>query len=252
MRLTNILRTNIKDLPKNWANFPERYVKKQTQFIEWETPKLPNYQRKVTRWRKNAYHDMFDPWTLEFERQNGPRVYQPRIYVEPHKRFPVFKGDMVEVLTGKDKGKTGLVCLVVPERNWVCVERLNLSYRLQERGADNPGIVLAEAMPLLLNRDVRLIDPSDKQATVTEWRFDDEGNEVRVSTRTGRIIPLPTRALETYDFKVAEYYNEQPKDTKKADLQTVTFVPRVTTFEMDIMEQMGIKDDRIPHQMYWY
>ena len=31
----------------------------------------------------------------------------------------------VQILKGKDKGKTGIVCLVVKERNWCFVEGLN-------------------------------------------------------------------------------------------------------------------------------
>lgn len=38
------------------------------------------------------------------------------------------------------------------------------------------------------------------------WRYTDEGEEVRVSVRTGRIIPVPDAAEETYDYKEKRYY----------------------------------------------
>lgn len=44
-----------------------------------------------------------------------------------------------------------------------------------------------------------------KPATV-EWRYTEEGEKVRVSARTGRIIPLPNQAEETYDYKIKAAY----------------------------------------------
>ncbi len=38
------------------------------------------------------------------------------------------RGDRVELLVGKDKGKQGLVNYMVEERNWVMVEGLNCDY----------------------------------------------------------------------------------------------------------------------------
>lgn len=50
-----------------------------------------------------------------------------------------FKGDRVEVLVGKDKGKQGIINYVVQERNWVCVEGLNCEYVTQGATKDFPG-----------------------------------------------------------------------------------------------------------------
>lgn len=52
-----------------------------------------------------------------------------------------------------------------------------------------------------------------------EWRYTEEGEKVRVSTRTGRIIPIPKMAEETPDYKTKATYAEQDKDTT-ADLVT--------------------------------
>jgi len=106
--------------------------------------------------------------------------------------------------------------------------------------------------PLLVPRDVALVDPSDHKPTAIEWRYDEEGNKVRVSVRTGRIIPIPSLAQETIDFKTREVYLDQPKDTKADEFKKTTFVPKVKTFEMEIMDEMGIKEERIPYPMYWY
>lgn len=83
-------------------------------------------------------------------------------------------------------------------------------------------------------------------------RFTEDGQEVRVSTRTGRIIPVPATAEETIDYKSKNSYKEQPKDTTADVIKEITFKPNLRTFEMDIMENMGIKEDRVPPKSYWY
>ena len=35
-------------------------------------------------------------------------------------------------------------------------------------------------------------------------------------------------------------------------IEEITFQPKLSTFEMDIMEEMGIEEDRIPKKSYWY
>lgn len=106
--------------------------------------------------------------------------------------------------------------------------------------------------PLLVTTEISLVDPSDLKPTTFEWRYTQEGQKVRVSTRTGRIIPFPASMEETKDYKTKATYKEQPKDTVADVIKEITFQPKLRTFEMDIMENMGIKEDRIPPKTYWY
>lgn len=46
--------------------------------------------------------------------------------------------------------------------------------------------------------------------------------------------------------------SEKDKDTLEEHLSKVTFVPKLKTFEMDIMDEYGIKEDRVPAKTYWY
>lgn len=45
---------------------------------------------------------------------------------------------------------------------------------------------------------------------------------------------------------------ESEKDTKEDDLKKITFKPLLKTFEMDVMDEMDIKEDRVPAPTYWY
>ena len=251
MRLTAILNC-VSKLPKNYANFPESYIKEKLKFIRYKTPRGRNFQRYTERYNLDPYYDEHRPWTAEFQENNSDGYRLPHIYVEPLKRFPIFKGDRVEILTGKDKGKFGVVSYTVEERNWVYVEGLNLRHKILRKSYKNPGIVNTDEAPLLINRDVALIDPEDRLPTDVEWRYNETGQIVRVSTRTERIIPIPSRAFETIDYRFPDAYDEQEKDTKAEDVEAITFEPEAKTFEMDIMEKMNIKEERTPYPLYWY
>lgn len=144
-----------------------------------------------------------------------------------------FRGDRVEVLVGKDKGKQGIVTQVIPERNWVMVEGLNWHYRTVGVEEGFPGILIKSEAPLdvslitwnfmlviiklyviyQVTKDLRLVDPSDLQGTEYEWRYTEEGEKVRVSARTGRLIPIPETNNQTHDYKTPGAYIEREKDT---------------------------------------
>ena len=46
--------------------------------------------------------------------------------------------------------------------------------------------------------------------------------------------------------------DNKEKDTPEAVLKEVTFKPKLCTFEQEIMEKMGIKEDRKPARTFWY
>lgn len=163
-----------------------------------------------------------------------------------------FRGDRVEILVGKDKGKQGIVSQVIQERNWVIVEGLNCHFRRVGAERDFPGILIQSESPLLVTNQVKLVDPHDLLAAEVEWRFTEEGEKVRVSTRTGRLIPIPKANQETKDFKTESMYIAKEKDTEGNLVAEVTFKPQLQTFEMDIMKSMGIEEDGVPKKTYWY
>lgn len=194
---------------------------------------------------------MNKPWTGQFRQQNMPGTIRKKVFLEPVAEWSYFRGDRVEILVGKDKGKHGLISQVLPERNWVVVEGLNWHYRKVGADKEYPGVLIRSEAPLQLDQ-VRLVDPSDLEGTDHEWRYTEEGEKVRVSSRTGRIIPIPESNNETHDYKAKSAYIEREKDTPGKLIGEVTFQPKLCTFEMDIMEDMGIKEDGIPKKTYWY
>lgn len=61
-----------------------------------------------------------------------------------------FRGDRVQVLTGPDQGKQGIISQVIEERNWVIVEGLNTKLVSHGKTKTFPGIVVKEERPLLV------------------------------------------------------------------------------------------------------
>jgi large subunit ribosomal protein L24 len=100
------------------------------------------------------------------------------------------RDDEVIVISGKDRGKTGRVLRVDPQRQRVFVEGLNLVKRhtrpQQVRGAqraEQVGGVIEREGPIHVS-NVMLIDPKDKKPT--RLGIAREGGErVRVTRRSG-------------------------------------------------------------------
>ncbi|KAJ8924279.1 hypothetical protein NQ315_007071 [Exocentrus adspersus] len=252
MRITNFLFDKVGKWSKQFSNLPDRYIKRAMEQVYWRNPKGIQYKPNAVVKRKKYHFSVHRPWTGEFRQENSPGRLHPKVFVEPIKEWSFFRGDRVEILVGKDKGKQGIIKQIFQERNWVIVEGLNC--KLKQIGDDKEfsGVYIQEEKPLLVTTDVKLVDPSDLTATTIEWRFTEDGDKVRVSTRTGRIIPIPASVEETIDYKTKATYLEQPKDTKADAVTEITFEPKLATFEMDIMEKMGIKDDRVPPKSFWY
>lgn len=98
------------------------------------------------------------------------------------------KGDTVEIIAGKDKGKSGKVLNVNPTTERIIVEKVNMVTKHQKpnQKVQQGGIVHQEA-PIHVS-NAMLIDPKDKKATRVSFKVLEDGKKVRVSTRTGEEI----------------------------------------------------------------
>lgn len=253
MRLTSSLFSKMGEWSKKYANLPDRYINRVMEKVYWKPPPgKPQFLPRKKVATKKFYFSIHRPWTTQFQHENFNIKRREFVPVEPIKNWSFFRGDRVEVTVGIDKGKQGIVKDIIQERNWIIVQGLNTKKIIYGKTKDFPGICTLIEQPLLVTKQVLLVDPYDLKGTSIEWRYTEEGKEVRVSSRTGRIIPIPVSSAETVDYKSAELYNEQPKDTDVDCATEITFEVGLKTFEMDIMDKMGIKEDRVPKKYYWY
>lgn len=75
-------------------------------------------------------------------------------------KMNIRKGDKVQVITGKDKGKQGVVLRGLPKEERVLVEGVNMVKKAMRPTQQNPqgGIVTKEGSHPRLQRDARLPD----------------------------------------------------------------------------------------------
>jgi large subunit ribosomal protein L24 len=97
-------------------------------------------------------------------------------------------GDLVKVLTGRDKGKQGKIIRAIPKEQRVVVEKINLVKRHQRPTPQNPegGIVTREA-PIHVS-NVMIICKSCKKPTRIARKFLDNGKKVRACKRCGATL----------------------------------------------------------------
>jgi large subunit ribosomal protein L24 len=102
------------------------------------------------------------------------------------------RDDMVKVISGKDRGKTGRVLRVDPRRERVYVEGAAIRKRHEraqpipgtQRGGQTGGVIESEG-PIHIS-NVMLLDPSEKPTRVGVRR--EGGRRVRVARRSGEAI----------------------------------------------------------------
>jgi large subunit ribosomal protein L24 len=94
------------------------------------------------------------------------------------------KGDRVVVLTGKDRGKDGVISRVMPKENKVIVDGLNVAKKHQKpTRTTQQGGVIDKDMPMPAS-SVAIIS-TDGKPTRIGYRVDAQGNKVRICKRTG-------------------------------------------------------------------
>ena len=98
------------------------------------------------------------------------------------------KGDRVKVLSGKDKGKEGVVLRSIPQKERVVVEKVNMIKKAMRPTQQNPqgGISTMEA-PIHVS-NVMLVCPSCKEATRVSRKRNEEGKKIRVCKKCGKDI----------------------------------------------------------------
>ena len=97
------------------------------------------------------------------------------------------KGDLVHVLSGKDRGKTGKVIRVDPKKERVYVEGLNMVKRHQRPVAGRPNLqvgVIEKEGPIHIS-NVAIVDPKDHKPTRVGVRRTESGRRMRVTKRSG-------------------------------------------------------------------
>ena len=103
------------------------------------------------------------------------------------KKIHIKKGDTVYVNAGNDKGKTGKVLAVQPEKDRAIVEGINMVSKHTKPNSKQPqgGIIKQEAGIHISN--LQLIDPKSNTPTRIGYKMVD-GKKVRYAKKSGEEI----------------------------------------------------------------
>ena len=96
------------------------------------------------------------------------------------KTYRIRKDDKVMVTTGKDKGKVGKILKILPKRNAVLVEKVNMVKRHTKANpyAKTPGGIIEKEAPLDISNVALLCDGCAKPTKVG-YKYTADGTKVR-------------------------------------------------------------------------
>ena len=90
------------------------------------------------------------------------------------------KGDLVLVISGKDRGVKGKVIEVYPDSERVIVEGVNLVKRHTRQTAQSEGGIISKEATIDLS-NLAIADPKDGKASRVGFKVLDDGRKVRVA-----------------------------------------------------------------------
>lgn len=127
-----------------------------------------------------------------------------------------------------------------------------------------PGQMYKSERPLDVRTDVALVDPIDLKPTEAEWGYTEQGERIRKSKRSGKVIPVPTSAHSTYEYSAPANYQEGPKDTRIEEIRENSYeqTQYLCCFEQDVLDSIssekGEKETKVDLEAcnygktYWY
>lgn len=90
------------------------------------------------------------------------------------------KGDSVVVITGKDKGKKGLVIRAIPTEGKIVVEKVNICIRHRKERGKAPGGRIEFEAPIDAS-NVKIICPETKKSSRVGYQRGKDGQKYRIA-----------------------------------------------------------------------
>ncbi len=107
---------------------------------------------------------------------------------QPALRIRLKKNDLVEVMSGKEKGKTGKILRVIREKNQVLLEKVNMIKRhTRPSPTTGQGGIVEKEGPIHVSK-VKLVCPKCATATRFGLSLTGEGKKTRVCQKCKEVI----------------------------------------------------------------
>ena len=98
------------------------------------------------------------------------------------------KGDQVLVISGKDKGKAGVILKAKPATRELIVEGINMRNKRLKPNQENPNPGLVNEPAAIHSSKVSHLDPRTGLRTKIAYKMNSSGDKIRVSKKTGEPI----------------------------------------------------------------
>jgi large subunit ribosomal protein L24 len=102
-------------------------------------------------------------------------------------RFKVKKGDLVQVTTGKNKGRRGIVQQVLLSEARVIVDGVNQVTRHIRPSQQNPNGSLVKTLPIHIS-NVAVVDPSIEGPAKVGYKVNSDGSKTRIFKKSGQPV----------------------------------------------------------------
>lgn len=103
-------------------------------------------------------------------------------------KFRIRKNDLVQVIAGKEKGKTGKVLKILPKKNRVLVEKVNFIKRhSRPSGRTRQGGIIQKEAPIHIS-NVLLVCPKCNRGARMGKRVLPDGKKALACKKCGEII----------------------------------------------------------------
>lgn len=109
----------------------------------------------------------------------------------PYKDWTILRGDKAVLISGKEKGKEGIVKKVIRKKNMVIITGLNMKIKHQRASANDPEAKRLQIEAPIHVSNVALIDPETSKPAKVKRGYLEDGTRVRISKKTGAMIPKP-------------------------------------------------------------
>lgn len=103
-------------------------------------------------------------------------------------KMHVKKGDTVQVIAGRDKGKVGEILTVIPKTSQVIVQGVNIRTKhVKPRQEGESGQIVTQEAPI---HSSNVMHYSEKQKVASRvcYTFNEDGRKVRMLKKTGEVI----------------------------------------------------------------
>ena len=103
------------------------------------------------------------------------------------KKFRIKKNDKVVVISGKDKGKEGVVLKVITKDSKVLVSKVNVAKKHAKQTQATKGGIIEVEMPIHVS-NVSLLCPKTSKPTRVFYKTLSDGKKIRCASKSGETI----------------------------------------------------------------